>query len=94
MELKRDEGSALRKTQALSIANLQYHQTCEINPINCFLRTSPFKVTDDVHLHPSFHSLRALYQNTKRILQGRGTTNKSLLLIFILTLQVTLSKGM
>ena len=94
MGLRRDGGSALSKTQALSIANLQYHQTFEIVPRSCFLRTSHYKVVDDVYLHPSFHSLRACYPNTKRILQGRRKTNDCLLLILILALQVTFIKGM
>ena len=124
MGLKRDGGSSFRKTQPLSIADLQYHQTCEIVPRSCFLRTSPFNVTkaksianlqyhqtcenvprscflrtspikvlDDVYLHPAFLSPTALYQNTQNILQRRRR-NKSLLLIVILGLQVTLSKGM
>ena len=94
MGLKRDGGSALSKTKAISIADLQYHQTYEIVPRSCLLRTSNFKVTDDVYLHPSWHSLRPLCQNTKRILKGRRRRNNCLLLIVLLALQVTLSKGM
>ena len=86
MGLNREGGSALRKIQALSLADLQYHQSCEIVPRSCFLRASPFKVTNDVYLHPAFHSIRALYQHMK----GRRTTNKCLLFIVLLGLQVTL----
>ena len=93
MVLRRDEGSALNKTKAKSIANLQYNQTREIVPNSCILRTSHFKVLDDIYLHPSLNSLEALYQNTHKILQRRRQ-NKCLLLIVILGLQVTLSKGM
>ena len=93
MGLKRDGGSALNKTKAKSIANLQYHQTCEIVPRSCFLSNSPFKVLDDVYLHPAFHTTTALYQNTHTSLQRRRP-NKCLLLIILLGLQLTLSKGM